>query len=138
MIPIIAIVMGIGVVMLTLTLNYRRRKEMFALYHQERMAAIEKGAELPPLPDAFFTEKGPEVRSPRRSLLSGLILLFLGVALTAALWVEAPSHCLWGLLPVGVGLAYLVYYFAVGRKEAEAMEAAAQAKASGVDLRPAA
>ena len=56
LIPILAIVMTIGAGMLKLYLNYQKRKDMFALYHQERMAAIEKGIELPPLPEDFFRE----------------------------------------------------------------------------------
>ena len=132
MIPIVAIVMGIGIGMLALVLQYRKRKEMFALYHQERMAAIEKGIELPPLPDAFFAEEGKEARppSPHRHLLTGLILLLLGVSLTLALYFEVGTQYLWGLIPAGLGLAFLIFYFAVGRKEAQAIEAAAQANAT--------
>ena len=130
MVPIIAIVMGIGIGMLTVYLNYRKRKEMFALYHQERMAAIEKGIELPPLPEAFLAEDGkmPGPASPHRHLLGGLILLFIGLAVTIALYVEVHDHFLWGLIPAGIGLALLIYYFTVGRKEAQAIEAAAKAK----------
>jgi hypothetical protein len=132
LIPIVAIVMGIGIGMLTIFLNYRKRKQMFALYHQERMAAIDKGIELPPLPEAFFAEDGkmPGPRSPHRHLLAGLILLLIGLALTLALYVEVQNHFLWGLVPAGIGLAFLIYYFAVGRKEAEAIEAAAKAKST--------
>src|ERR1700678_4050598 len=54
MIPIIAIVLGISMGAWTIYLSYRKRREMFALYHEERMAAIEKGIELPPLPEEFF------------------------------------------------------------------------------------
>ena len=71
-----------------LYLNYRKRKDMFALYHQERMAAIEKGIELPPLPEDFFHEE-PSADASRRSshgtLLAGLILVFLGLTLYLAL-----------------------------------------------------
>ena len=47
-IPIIAIIFGVGIGMLALYLGYRKRKELFVLYHQERMAALEKGVDLPP------------------------------------------------------------------------------------------
>ncbi len=121
-VPIVAIVMGIGIGMLAIIVNYLKRKHLFTLHHQERMAAIEKGIDVPPLPDAFFTEDGnASPRSPHRSLLTGLVLLFLGLALMLALYVEVGSQFLWGLIPAAVGLAYLIYYFAVGRKLAALM-----------------
>lgn len=127
LIPLLAIFMGIGIGMLAIFLDYRKRKEMFALYHQERMAAIEKGMELPPLPEEFFHEgKKP---SPHAKLLAGLILLFLGIALFAALYFTTKfSVALFALVPAGIGLALLVYYFTVGRKEAAELEAAARDK----------
>ena len=120
MIPIIAIILGIGAGIVSLFLNYKRRKDMFALYHQERMAAIEKGVELPPLPDSLFGEDRP--RSPRRFLRSGLILLFIGLAIIAALYFGQSEwgnrhSALWGLIPVGIGLANLIYYFTEGKNE---------------------
>src|SRR5262245_29733224 len=115
MIPIIAIVMAIGVAMLAIYFDYRKRRDMFALSPPERMAALEKGIELPPLPEGFFPDEGRR-RSPHRELLKGLILLFLGVGLLVALFFTKPSASLWALLPIGLGLAYLIYYFTVGRK----------------------
>ena len=129
MIPIIAIVMGLGVAMLAIYLDYRKRRDMFALYHEERMAAIDKGIELPPLPEGFFPDEARR-RSPHRQLHKGLVLLFLGVALMVALFFNRPQATLWALLPIGIGLANLVYYFAVGRKEAEALLAAQAAQAA--------
>jgi hypothetical protein len=123
-IPIVAIVMGIGIGMLAIVLNHRKRREMFALYHQERMAAIDKGIELPPLPEAFFADDG-RAPSPHRHLLKGLIWLFIGVGLLIALVAgHRGDSALFALVPAGIGLAYLIYYFAVGRKEAQALEAA--------------
>ena len=128
LIPIIAIVMGVGIGMLVVYLNYRKRKEMFALYHQERMAAIDKGIELPPLPEAFFSDNG-KAPSPHDKLLMGLVFTFLGVALFITLYFLAGLRvALIGALPLGVGLALLLYYFAVGKKEAEAIEAERRAK----------
>lgn len=106
LIPIIAIVMGLGCVMLAMYFDFRKRREMFQLYHAERMAAIEKGIELPPLPEEFF-RVGSGRPLPARHRRFGLILLFLGVALTVALWGDGDPF-LWGLLPVALGLAYLL------------------------------
>ena len=128
-IPIIAIVMGLGTGMLSLYLSYRKRKDMFLLYHQERMAAIEKGIDLPPMPEDFFHETGqPSRRSPHRAFLLGLILLSVGLTLYLALHFTG-THTdngsdagLYALIPAGIGAAYLIYYFTVGRKLAAVME----------------
>jgi Domain of unknown function (DUF6249) len=106
---IIAIVFGIGVFMLRLYLDYRRRRELYQLYHAERMAAIEKGIELPPLPADFFKDSRAREPAPSRSRLWGLILLFLGLALCAGLWGSgAGKVSLWGLVPAGLGLAMVL------------------------------
>ena len=135
LIPIIAIVMGIGIGSLTIYLEYRKRKDMFALYHQERMAAIEKGIELPPLPEGFFSADGkpPRPLSPHGKLLTGLVWLFIGLSLLVALYFTHSHAALFALIPTAIGLAYLIYYFAVGKKEAEALEAERKAKAAGTD-----
>ena len=135
-IPIVAIVMGIGIGSLTIYLHYRKRRDMFALYHQERMAAIEKGIELPPLPEAFFTDDGKPVRtrSPHRGLAAGLVWLFVGLALLVALYFnETGPVALYALIPAAIGLAKLTYYFTVGKQEAEALEAERKAKAAETD-----
>lgn len=132
-IPIIAIIMGIGIAAFSMALNYRKRKEMFTLYHQERMAAIEKGMELPPLPDAFFSENlNPAQRSGHRALLRGMILLFVGITLFGGFWYQERTDTgIYALVPAAVGLAYLIYYFTVGRKEALANAAAERAAEAG-------
>ena len=133
LIPIIAIVMGIGIGMLGIYLNYRKRKEMFALYHQERMAAIDKGIELPPLPEAFFRDED-KPSSPHSHLLVGLILVFIGLALFFALFFLVGLRiALFGLIPLGIGLAFMIFYFTVGKKEAERLEAERKAKSAAAN-----
>ena len=124
-IPIIAIIMGMGIAMLAIVLQYRKRKELFALYHQERMAALDKGVELPPLPDYLLADDGRPVRAyhPRRHVLKGLTWLFIGIGLGVALWAAADwEPAMFSLILVGIGLAHLIYYFVEGKREAEAME----------------
>ena len=131
LIPIIAIVMGCGIPLMAIFVNYRKRKEMFALYHQERMAAIEKGVELPPLPEAFFEEdgKGAKPHSPHSDLGWGLFWLLGGLALMLALYFNEDARTsLYALIPVAIGLHYLVYYAVVGRKEALILEAERHAR----------
>jgi len=136
-----------AIIIWSLVLRYKRQQ----LRHQERMAAIEKGAELP----AERAEPSPAPWSPRIYLLRGLIWLFTGIGLTVFLFgisVSVGAHqetiedrlfraqnlrhngatedevkqlinskepvrkdfpegfALIGLIPIGVGLAYIIYY----------------------------
>jgi hypothetical protein len=67
-------------------------------------------------------------RSRHGTLLAGLILLFIGLTLYLALHATVPRPddsgdvALFALIPAGIGAACLIYYFAVGRKLAAAME----------------
>jgi hypothetical protein len=116
-IPIVAIVMGIGIGMLKLALDYRNRREMFQLHHAERLAAIEKGVELAPLPPEFFQSYRRALPGAASSLRSGLMWLLIGGALFVALYeAVGPDQAWWGLLPAAVGAANLLFYFIAGRK----------------------
>ncbi len=116
MIPIIAIVMGIGIGMLSLLLDYRKKRDMFNLHHKERLAAIEKGMEVPPLPPEFFQDgRRCKSRTPADTLRRGLVLLFVGVAISIALYNSQRDAYLWGLVPAAVGIAQLLFYYLAGR-----------------------
>lgn len=130
-IPVLGIVFSLGstlaIVIVWLTLNYRRRRRLMELYHVERMAAIERGMELPPLPLELIAG------SPRRrrgSLLPGLVWSLVGLALIVSFGrgQEDGEALVVGLVPLGVGLAYLIYYFVEGRKveQQQLVEQAAQ------------
>jgi hypothetical protein len=86
------------------------------------MAAIDKGLELPPVPDEFFSDGG-RTPSPHGTLLAGLIFGLTGLGLLIALYWYHPGAALYALIPIFFGLAFLVYYFAVGRKTAQQVEA---------------
>jgi cadmium resistance protein CadD (predicted permease) len=116
LIPIVSIVLGIGAVMLGMYLDYRKKREIFELHHKERMAAIEKGMEVPPLPLQLFE------RSRRRPLLRsdylrrGLSWLLIGIAISYALsGTHQPNAWMWGLVPVAIGLSSLLFYYLQGR-----------------------
>jgi hypothetical protein len=144
----IMVLSGAGIIIWALNIRYRRQE----LRHKERMAAIEKGAELPAEP----AERPPAPWSPRVYLLRGLIWLFTGLGLSTFLLglslsigsrPETVQDRLWsaqrlrgngateeevkqyvneskgsvhrempegialiGLIPMGVGIAYLIYY----------------------------
>lgn len=108
LIPIAAIVLGIGVAMLAMYFEFRKKRELFQLYHAERMAAIEKGIELPALPEEFFKDAGRREPLPARNRRIGLIFLFVGGAVTLALWGSGGGVWWWGLVPVALGLAFLL------------------------------
>ena len=99
---------------------------MFALYHQERMAAIERGIELPPFPAGIISEDsgGSRPRSPHSDFGWGLFWLLGGLALLIAMYFNNKgSESLYALIPIAIGLHYLIYYYVVGKKEARALEA---------------
>lgn len=116
MIPIVAIVMGVGIGMLALWVDYRKKRDIFELHHKERMLAIERGMEVPPLPEALLAPDQRENAKnvvPGDYLRRGLLWLLVGLALSAALAGNAGFNtATWGLIPIAVGLAYLIYYAA--------------------------
>lgn len=109
-IPIIAIVMGIGIAMLSMWLDYRKKREIFDLHHKERMAAIEKGMDVPALPQELFQSNRGNSSAPGCYLRSGFIWLLVGLAVMISLRAEEKHGAYFGLIPAAVGLAYLLYY----------------------------
>jgi hypothetical protein len=132
MIPIVAIVLGLGVGMLKLWLDYRKKRDILQAHHAERMAAIEKGIELPPLPPQFY---GPESAMPATDMLqehlkgrhaalsylrSGLMWLLIGIATSVALYANHDHAAWWGGVPAAIGLSKLLFYFIANRMNAGA------------------
>ena len=119
-IPIIAIVMGIGIGMISLVLDYQKKVRLFELNHKERLFALERGIELPPLPADFFKSgnQKDEPSDPRASSLRwGLMWLLLGAALAVAIgFNNSVEEASWALLPMAIGIAQLIYYKISGDK----------------------
>jgi hypothetical protein len=111
-VPIIAIVMGIAVGMLGLWLDFQKKTRMFELHHKERLLAIERGMEVPPLPAEFFSNGRKSQTDARSSSLRwGLVWLLLGLAFAVALLLnDGPEAASWALLPIAVGIAQILYY----------------------------
>ena len=115
LIPIISVSASLAALIIWILVWHRRRVHEVDCRHKERMAAIEKGLELPPesLPE-------PAQMPPRaRYLLRGLIWLGVGLALTFGVrdWFGTQiGGCGW--IAVAVGAAYLIFYFVEGRKAA--------------------
>lgn len=114
-IPIVAIIMSLSIPIVYAIVDYRRRRDIVEAHHKERLAAIERGMELPPLPESFYQSMKPARRSSY--LLPGLVWLFIGIGLYLALDAVAGGDVArFGLIPAGVGVALLIYYFVEGRK----------------------
>jgi hypothetical protein len=120
LIPLLAIALGIGgpavVIIVWFTLNYHKRRKLMELHHTERMAAIERGMEIPPLPIELIDGRSTPKRR-RTALLPGLVWFFIGLAFTVGALISRDEDIpvFAGLIPLGIGLAYLIYYFVEGR-----------------------
>lgn len=112
MIPIIAIVLGMIVAVLVVVTMNRRRLREIEYRHAERMAAIEKGIELPPDP---VTHQPEPPRS--RYLLRGLVWLGVGVAIALGLGsMVGDDVAALGWIPAAIGAAYLLFYVIEARR----------------------
>ena len=132
LIPHVVILMVMGAVIVYFVLDYRRRRAIVEAYHKERLAAIERGMDIPPLPAALFERT--RNRRPRH-LLYGMIWLFVGIALVVSLGAVAGEQVMYfGLIPAGIGLAFLLYYFIEGRHEVA--EARREGEAEREAVRP--
>jgi hypothetical protein len=119
LIPIVAIVMGIGIGMLSIWSEHKRKSQLLEQNHRERMHAIEKGIDLPPLPaNLVGGGNGPSTATAARSLRSGIMLTLIGIILYVAIDnVAGDDGALFGLIPSAVGIANLVYAFILWQKE---------------------
>jgi len=118
-IPIVAIVMGIGIGMLTIWAEHKRKAQLLEQNHRERMQAIEKGLELPPLPaNLVGTSNGPATSSPEKAMRAGIMMTLIGVLLYFAIEkVGAGEAALFGLIPAAIGVANLVYAAVLKQKK---------------------
>ncbi len=102
---------AVAIVAIVLLVHYRKA----VLRNKERMAAIEKGIALPDLTEA--DTKAAVHQHGDGSLRTGLILLFTGIGLTVALYVNAGENgAVWGAFVGFIGLGHLVYWLLAGRK----------------------
>jgi hypothetical protein len=121
LIPIVSITLGIGMIIVSILVKHRRQMQELDHRHKERMAAIDKGLDLPPDPvsEQIVTAReagivGRAGGGGSRYLLRGLV--WLGVGLAVALTDSGFRD--YGWIGVAVGVAYLIYYAVEGRREA--------------------
>lgn len=114
LIPIIAVTLSMAVAIVFIITRYRRNVRELEQRHRERMAAIDKGLDLPPEAVA------PPPVTPPRYLLRGLVWLGVGLAIVfgARELLDNDAASL-GWIPVAVGVAYLIFYMVEGRKESK-------------------
>lgn len=117
LVPVLGVIFAVGlplsIPIVYIALNYRKRKRLMELSHAERMAAIERGMEVPPLPIELIDGRSNRRRS---SLLPGLVWFFIGLAVVAGtLSIGDDMPIVFGLVPLAIGLAYLIYYAVEGR-----------------------
>lgn len=102
---------AVAIVAIALFVHYRKQ----VLRNKERMAAIEKGIALPDLAEVSVRTETHAYKEG--SLRTGLILLFAGIGLTLALYVNSGENgAVWGAFVGFIGLGYLVYWLIAGRK----------------------
>ena len=126
-VPIIAILAGIAIAIVCVLANHRQRLQRTELRHRERLAAIEKGFELPPDPP----EADPKRNDQGRFLRHGLVLVAIGATVAAAM-MQLPGEepYLFGFIPAAIGIAYVLYYFLYARHLAGESPAAPPASSS--------
>lgn len=112
LIPICGIVGGVTVAVIWLATDYKRRAQLVELHHRERLAAIERGVDVPPLPPELFDrgDRFDPTDARGRSLRRGLVFLFGGLAVSAALAINRDTDtAAWGLIPIAIGVANLIF-----------------------------
>jgi hypothetical protein len=119
LIPIVAIVFSLSIPIVAIITDTAKRRKIYELHHKERLAAIEKGIEIPPLPPEFLGGEGGRSNRRPRYLLGGLVWLLVGLAGMIALYYDERQRewALYALIPAAVGIAYLAYWAVEGRKE---------------------
>ena len=106
LIPITLFVVSGGIAIVALIMQYQKRQ----LESQEIIAAIEKGV------DVKFPDK------KRNRLLPGLVWTLMGLVMTLGMAIAMPDDgpsgmWVWGLIPVAVGVSYLIVHRLEGQAE---------------------
>lgn len=125
LIPITAIVGGLSIPILYILTHHKKRQQLLEQNHKERMLALEKGIELPPLPTELLGREVFDSVEDHKSgwgeadkyLRSGITWLFVGLALAGVVWLKnEPDQAGWALIPIAVGLAKLLFYRLAGQR----------------------
>jgi hypothetical protein len=141
----VVILFAIAAMLVSHGLQIWTRHARRQMVHKERLAAMEKGIDVPPLVEQELQRGSGNVQ--RLMLLAGLVWVSIGVATFATLLSLAgqpafhlpwgrewtTGHPIWvevrirngmewiGLAPIGIGLSHLFVYHVGKRKEREEM-----------------
>lgn len=117
-IPIVAIVMGIAIGMLSIWTDHKRKAQLLEQFHKERLSALDKGVSLPDLDRRLVQLDEREPATSAKAFRNGIMMLLIGVILFFALWnLTGMRIALFGLIPAAVGIANLVYGALLYNKE---------------------
>jgi hypothetical protein len=119
LIGLVFVVLALSIPIAYILTRSRRMHRAMELLHTERMAAIERGMEIPAAPLELLGDQILKSKRPRTALLPGLVWLFVGIAIAVSR-LSLDGHdapLMVGLIPAGIGLAYLIYYFVEERKQ---------------------
>jgi hypothetical protein len=117
-IPIVAIVMGIGIGMLSIWTEHKRKAQLLEQYHKERLFALEKGVSLPELDRRLVALDEREPPTAAKAFRNGLMMLLIGIILYFGLdMLVGERLSLFGLIPAAVGIANLMYGVLLLKKE---------------------
>jgi hypothetical protein len=109
-IPIVAIVMGIGIGMLSIWTEHKRKSQLLEQFHKERLSALDKGVALPELDRRLVALDESEPPTAAKAFRNGLMMLLIGIILYFALdQLIGDRVSLFGLIPAAVGIANLMY-----------------------------
>jgi hypothetical protein len=126
LIPIVAIVFGIGIGALAVWTEHKRKAQLLDQLHRERMLALEKGVEPPAIASGlvgYLDNNNKKKRiEPRyqwpRAMRTGLWFLFGGTVLYFAI-EQAGGHegAMFALVFAAVGLANLIFAAVLWKQE---------------------
>lgn len=110
-IPIVTVTLTMAVAIVFILARHRKNALELEHRHKERMAAIDRGLDVPPDPVPVTVQRRPAY------LLRGLVWLGVGIALVFGIRPLGEDNAnTFGWIPVAVGMAYLIFYFVEGRK----------------------
>lgn len=121
LIPIVAIVMGIGIGMQSIWTEHKRKSQLLDQYHRERLAALEKGLPLPELDRRLVSMDETSPPTAAKAYRNGIMMTLIGIVLFFALDnLLGDRLSLFGLIPAAIGVANLAYGVMLQGKEREA------------------
>lgn len=98
-IPVLAILGGVAIAVAAIIMDGRKKE----LLHKERLIAMEKGIPIPQEP------RKAKRASYLKNRTGGLVMTFIGITLTIAMWTTGGAEAgVWGLPALGIGIGLLI------------------------------